>query len=121
MNLLKETKEALRNKGYSWPDDILSIQGSDRAISISLFEKLANVSYDNGYGGQEVASDLVILMKDGTWFERAEYDGSEWWRYQSAPKVNPVNDEGITMLVAKRSGMGWCTLEELNEEPEDDE
>ena len=121
MNLLKETKEALRNKGYSWPDDILSIQGSDRAISVDLFKKLANVSYDNGYGGQEVASDLVILMKDGTWFERAEYDGSEWWRYQSAPKVNPVNDEGITMLVAKRSGMGWCTLEELNEEPEDDE
>lgn len=29
-------------------------------------------------------------MKDGSWFERAEYDGSEWWRYIQSP-IKPQN------------------------------
>lgn len=44
--------------------------------------------YDSGYGHQEV--DGYIWYQDlGTWSERGEYDGSEWWEYQSCP--NPVN------------------------------
>jgi len=33
--------------------------------------------YDNGYGIQLIKG--VVLMNDGCWFERSEYDGSEWW------------------------------------------
>jgi hypothetical protein len=33
--------------------------------------------YDDGYGGQELHG--YIWYADGTWSDRSEYDGSEWW------------------------------------------
>ena len=44
-----------------------------------LFEYL-DFYYDNGYGIQVIAG--VVLMNDGCWFERTEYDGSEWWVFR---------------------------------------
>ncbi len=41
--------------------------------------------YDKGYGGQELFG--TIWYKDGTWSDRGEYDGSEWWDYQSCPGI----------------------------------
>jgi hypothetical protein len=41
------------------------------------------LEYDSGYGLQEL--DGVIVIKDGTWFQRGEYDGSEWWEYMVTP------------------------------------
>ena len=50
-------------------------------------EFLSNIDfmYDSGYGGQEVFG--TIWYTDGTWSERGEYDGSEWWNYQSCPEI----------------------------------
>jgi hypothetical protein len=121
MNLLKETKQVVKKEGYKWPDDILSIQGLKRAISIGLFEKLADKEYDNGYGLQEVAEDLVILMKDGTWFYRGEYDGAEWWCYNKRPEALAVDDEGIVRVIADTRRSLWGTLEEMNKPAEEDE
>jgi hypothetical protein len=42
-------------------------------------------TYNNGYGGQEV--DGQIWFKDGTWADRGEYDGSEWWEYHKCPGI----------------------------------
>lgn len=50
-----------------------------------LFLKCINYEYDSGYGGQEVYG--TIWYKDGTWSERGEYDGSEWWEYKACPDV----------------------------------
>lgn len=41
--------------------------------------------YDNGYGGQELFG--TVWFKDGTWADRGEYDGSEWWQYHICPDV----------------------------------
>ena len=41
--------------------------------------------YDSGYGGQEVFG--TIWYKDGTWSERGEYDGSEWYEYHKCPDI----------------------------------
>lgn len=41
--------------------------------------------YYAGYGGQEVYG--VIWYEDGTWSERGEYDGSEWWEYKKSPVI----------------------------------
>ena len=41
--------------------------------------------YDSGYGGQELFG--TIWYEDGTWSERGEYDGSEWWEYHICPEV----------------------------------
>ena len=44
-----------------------------------------NFEYDAGYGGQELFG--MIWYTDGTWSERGEYDGSEWWDYRVVPVV----------------------------------
>lgn len=41
--------------------------------------------YDNGFGGQELYG--TIWYEDGTWSERGEYDGSEWWQHNECPEI----------------------------------
>ena len=56
-----------------------------RANSLEdLLKRTSKLYYDDGYGAQHLKG--VIALKDGTWYERAEYDGSEWWEYRSLPK-----------------------------------
>lgn len=92
MNLLTETKEALTDEGYVWPDSVNYISVYDfqsraeRSIPIALFEEKANQYYDSGYGAQEVDASLKIVMNDGSYYDRQEYDGSEWWEYHPVMK-----------------------------------
>jgi len=44
-----------------------------------------NFNYDSGYGGQELFG--YIWYEDGTWSERGEYDGSEWWEHKTVPTM----------------------------------
>jgi hypothetical protein len=71
-NLLAETIEAIAQ--------------NDHTMSWEQAESRLNVDYDAGYGGQEIATDLVVVFADGSWLERGEYDGSEWWVYKCAPQ-----------------------------------
>lgn len=41
--------------------------------------------YDSGYGLQELYG--FIWIDDGSWLERGEYDGSEWWSYKTCPNL----------------------------------
>lgn len=41
--------------------------------------------YDDGYGGQELFG--IVWFNDGSWLERGEYDGSEWWVYRTTPLI----------------------------------
>ena len=50
----------------------------------SFLDKL-DFHYDSGYGGQELFG--TIWIENGSWFDRGEYDGSEWWRYNSIPEI----------------------------------
>ena len=50
-----------------------------------LFLQNLNFDYDNGYGRQELFGS--IWYTDGTWSERGEYDGSEWWDYKIPPEI----------------------------------
>ena len=52
--------------------------------------KLLDFTYDNGYGSQKLFG--FVLYSDGTWSERDEYDGSEWWEYRKPPTVNTQLD-----------------------------
>lgn len=72
------------------------------------FAALADINYDDGYGAQEIAKDLVIVG-DSWWLERYEYDGSESWDYKELP-VKPNNH---IQVMSVRGGM-WKTLEEIN-------
>lgn len=73
--------------GY-WDDDIK--RSADLKIGFSqndfeMFLRSLDYEYDDGYGGQELFG--VIWYTDGTWSERGEYDGSEWWEYKSVPSI----------------------------------
>lgn len=109
-NLLEETKRAIKTSGHT-VDDIVHIGNNEYKCTWQEFENLANVEYDNGYGAQEVAKDLIIVFSDGQTMWREEYDGSEWWAYSTPFKIEDKSYKPIKNLVG---GM-WADLEELND------
>lgn len=72
-------------KAFSLPVGFSPDQYNDFLSSLDF-------EYDSGYGGQELHG--LIWYQDGTWSERGEYDGSEWWDYKARPDIpatlNPV-------------------------------
>lgn len=113
MNFLEETKDDIKASGHKIEDIIfIGSEESGHSCTWEEFEKLADVQYDSGFGGQEVATDLIIVFSDGAKMWRGEYDGSEWWNY-SKPFVMPVNQKVVKRFVSERSS--WGSLEELNE------
>lgn len=115
MNLLQETLEILEQHGYTF-DDVIAIYGDKFQITKENFTSLADVEYDDGYGGAEVARDLRILGNDFI-IHRAEYDGSEWWHFEyiSLDKI-PQQIKQIQALVESQSKIeyGWGKLDDLN-------
>lgn len=83
-NLKFETLEILKENGKTIKD-IRWVGSKDIAIPLDLFWILADTEYNNGFGSQKVARDLVVVG-DNWWLERGEYDGSEWWEYKEKPK-----------------------------------
>jgi len=68
------------------------IPGSEHKLPITYTEEEYNsfvdsldFEYDHGYGGQELFG--TVWFKDGTWADRGEYDGSEWWQNHVCPIV----------------------------------
>ena len=46
---------------------------------------LDGLMYNSGYGTQQLFG--TIWFADGTWAARAEYDGSEWWKFYKCPTL----------------------------------
>lgn len=114
INLLEETKNCLESDGYT-PEDITFIGSADHQYEISweAFTTIADVEYYRGFGSAKVATDLVIELRDGTWYSRGEYDGSEWWELNKKLPMF-VNPSPIhTLVVGERFG-GWKSVDELN-------
>jgi hypothetical protein len=100
MNLLEETKNEITRIGKTIQDiDFINI--TDEVEKFQNYEKVKYFStdfdgfvkfcerfrnYDNGLGAVKVPIDTVVVFKDNTWLERAEYDGSERWVYKQIPK-----------------------------------
>ncbi len=111
MNLLQETKEDIEKSGHTFADVIfIGSVDSGHCCTIAEFHDLADIEYDNGFGGQEVASDLKIVFSDGSSMWRGENDGSEWWEY-SVPFEDPKKQKKIKKIIG---GM-WNNLQDLNE------
>ena len=49
------------------------------------FLKQLDFEYDAGFGVQELFGTL--WHEDGTWHNRVEYDGSEWWEHHQLPEI----------------------------------
>jgi hypothetical protein len=87
-NLLTETIKCLADNGKN-PKDVLWIGDASSSCTWDQFAECASFDYDDGYGGQEIYADLVIVGKD-FWLERHEYDGSEWWEFKQLPTQPPT-------------------------------
>lgn len=109
-NLLKETLLVLEQVSLT-PGDVNWVGSRDGkyAISWEQFESIANVEYDAGYGGQEIVVDLVVVGS-GWWLSRGEYDGSEWWNYNSPPAIDA--DHQPFTKVKDPHGSSWVSIEE---------
>ena len=113
MNLLKETMCDIMESGHT-PKDIIFI-GSERTGHSCTWDEyvtLANIEYDNGFGSQKIADDLIIVFKDGCKMWRSEYDGSESWGY-SKPFKMPEDLKPIKALTY--DGCMWESLNEIQE------
>lgn len=88
MNLLDETKGAISRSGHS-TDDVRFVGSRDGELGIpwSQAEPVLDIDYDDGYGSQEIAADLVVVFTDGGFLRREEYDGREWWEYEPPFRV----------------------------------
>lgn len=83
-NLFDETVSTLKTYGYERSDvAFISLDGIEIEPG-EFWEFAARFWYDNGYGLAEIPP-FILSMSDGTWYERAEYDGSEWWRHVVPP------------------------------------
>lgn len=117
-NLLKETEKILKecNKDI---DDIVWVGTYNHFVNKEDFIKLADTDYDGGYGGVNVATNLLIVGNDW-WLERDEYDGSEWWEYKTIPHkpAEELKLKALTVEQACALGQEDCfsdqTLEDLN-------
>lgn len=108
MNLLQETIDVLKVHNHV-PEDVLWVGSEDGeyAITWDEFAKIADDEYDEGYGGQEVAKDLVIVGA-GWWYSRGECDGSEWWDYNC-----PINRREDYKSFNRCLGGIWSSIQDM--------
>jgi len=116
-NFLRETHDGIKRSGHT-TDDIIFIGSpiSGHRCTWEQFEKLADFEYDPGFGTVEIATDLIIVFRDGSSMWRSEHNGSEWWDY-AEPFIEPKESHTITRLsVVGTDEIGWCSLNELNKD-----
>lgn len=122
-NLKEETLKVLHNHGKR-KEDVKYVCGAEFQISLEQFWKLADTEYDSSYGAPEIATDLM-LIGDDFYMDRGEYDGSEWWDFNTMPDKTRLPIREITALSVRQYNaickpeydkIGWETLSELNGE-----
>ena len=108
MNLLEETTSEIERAGHTLHDVVYIGDRMGRNCTMEQFQILADREYDDGYGSTEVAVDLTVVFRDGSYLRRESYDGSEYWIYEPI-FTGPVRNLPISTLFGKES-----TLEECN-------
>ena len=114
LNFLEETIGEITGNGYKEEDVMFvgSIDGKYR-MTWNSFKEKANFIYDCGYGAQEIATDLIVYFYDGTYMDRGEYDGSEWWQYHGLLNFSE-EDEYKDFNILGGSEYMWNSVEMMN-------
>jgi hypothetical protein len=76
----RQVKYVQINHELDWGDSNIKIEGTLEEVLPRL-----DFDYHNGYGHQELFG--TIWYNDGSWSDRGEYDGMEWWQYQKRPPL----------------------------------
>jgi hypothetical protein len=119
VNLLEETLLELKKHGKS-EEDVEWVGSPEWGwFTWEDFKEVAkNVWYNDDYGMEEIALDLVVVGEDW-WLERATYDGSEWWVFKTKPK-KPKEYKKPRALCLRQVINLWVPskLSDLNKEDE---
>jgi len=93
INLKQETIEAIEENKKDIKD-VMFVGTNDGKlrIPIELFLDMSDFVYHNGFGGNEISTNLIVFFKDGSYLRREEYDGSEWWTYISNKSFNEIDE-----------------------------
>jgi deoxyribonuclease-4 len=87
LDTMRRAVEALDEAGFA--DMTLCPETMGKIGQLGTLDEVLpqlNFYYDDGYGGQELFG--YVWYEDGTWSDRGEYDGSEWWQHQTRPDRN---------------------------------
>lgn len=105
INAKEELLEALQRSGKSIED--IEFAGIRHNCNINDFScvtestdlllKSLDFLYDNDYGVQYIYG--YILFRDGSWLERREYDGAEWWKFMIPPTKENVENYINTLYI----------------------
>lgn len=104
-NLLEETIDILYKNGRIESDVLwvgrgynqtgyLQEQNNLSKNTWEYFVKNADFLYEDGFGCEEIPTDLIVVGKD-FWLERHSYDGSEWWEFKSMPVEPDIIEEFV--------------------------
>ena len=73
-------------RGYDWDESVVyNLTTGWDSEDWSKFLSNLDFEYDCGYGDQNLFG--TIWYADGTWSDRGEYDGSEWYEYHICPPI----------------------------------
>lgn len=72
---------------------------------------MADFEYDSGYGSAKIAEDLIIVLADGSYLGRSEYDGAEEWVHRG---FVDVKSDAVEIKVVGGSGVVWQTVDQIN-------
>lgn len=94
-NAKQELLDAVGTKGLlsaklSYQENTYILFEDHTSEELKIFLESIDFCYDDGYGFQELYGN--VWLKDGTWLERLEYDGSERWRHVKRPNM-PKKEE----------------------------
>lgn len=83
---LRQVKCATIGMGDFGFHSVINLKEGHTQEEFDAFIEELDFPYDNGYGGQELFG--TIWYTDGTWSDRRDYDGSEWWEYHTCPEIS---------------------------------
>lgn len=116
-NLLQETMKAISASDQTLSDIVfIGSEITGHQCTWAQFATMADVEYDEDFGRQNVARDLVIVFTGGDRLVRHDYDGEESWRHIK-PFRMPEEVHPIMALVRNdpQKGSRYAkTLAELN-------
>lgn len=98
MNLARETLDKLKEYNKN-PDSVMYVTDGKSYVWFDEFiAEAMRVNYDNGFGQAMINLNLVVVG-DGWWLERSEYDGAEEWEYKEPP-TKPFEHGNIVIVDA---------------------
>ena len=85
INLKNEIEKVIENeKDLGNHLEYISIYGLE--VNLKDLLQVADFHYDCGYGVPYINQNIIMMFSDGSYYTRAEYDGSEWFERTVPPK-----------------------------------